>query len=210
MITAVLLAAVVVINRHRAPEDGCASGRCVVVEDDDGHRALGVRDHGHLTANGYHPVCQIVVRRPGASEQAAFEALTIPSSDGIIIVDGAVAKVRRCSLQDSGPRAVLELNPAAYAWAIPDQGDVFIPFDHNPAAWLDDGAHARAVIEQDASGSSEEGRYCVVSGASGDPGEVRCGLHVGDNFDWGSRRARIVRIIAPISPFAGWIEVALQ
>jgi hypothetical protein len=209
-IALVVLAALVVLVRRDVVESDCPTGTCIVVEGDDDTSRLGVTNVGHVTANGYSSVCRLVVRRPDGPSGVGFRGATVASPGYLTILDGAVGRVRKCSGDPQRARAVIDLNPAAYAWAIPEPGHVFVPFDDEWGTMLPDYSFAEAMVGHDGSGRRIEGSYCIVTGHHGGATDTQCDVHVGDSFPWGSRRAEIVRIIAPEFPFTGWMEVALR
>jgi hypothetical protein len=175
----VILATLVVLVWRDVRDVGCAAGRCIVVEDDDETSPLGVQNVGHVTANGYASICRVVVRRRAG---VWFSGATVPSTGDVTILDGALGRIRRCTGELEHTRAIIDLNPDDYAWAIPGEGNVFVPFDSNDVATLEDGASARAVIEEDADGAHLEDRYCVVLATRGERADARCGVRIGNAF----------------------------
>jgi hypothetical protein len=196
--------------RHDATDDACRGGTCITIEDDDGESALGVSDVGHMTVNGLRSLCRLVVRRPASLSVAGFEGVTVASPEDVTILDGALGKVQRCSTHGGHMRAVILLNPASYAWAVPDRGNVFIPFSRDEESTLGGDSSARAIVDSDANGSRLGGHYCIVYWQHGTTQKVQCDVHIGDTFPWGAHRGEIVRIVPPSLAFTGWMEVALR
>jgi hypothetical protein len=192
--------------RSDVADDACVAGRCITLEDDDGASPIGVSDVGHIMNDGsYRYVCRFVVRRPaGRASGSGFTGGIVGREDDVVILDGALGKVRSCHHN----AAVLELNPSAYLWAIPDKDHVFIPFDNIEDTMLEDGAYARANLERE--GNDLRGRVCITIGQRGVGQDSQCGFHVGDSFAWGSHSAEIVRLVEPHGPLVGWVEVAVH
>lgn len=194
---------------READDATCPAGStCIAVEDDDGEGPLGVSDVGHPTLNEFVSICRLAVRRAGTPTTLGFESATDARPRHLTILDGRVAEVVRCWSAGGHARAVLRVNPDSYAWAVPEPGDVFIPFDEDERTMLSDGGYARAFVERDAS-YARTGRICAIVGPSEAQAAVLCGLHVGDTFQWGTHQAIVARIVSPESPFTGWIEVRL-
>jgi hypothetical protein len=212
MLAGGLLAALLAFNGVRTPKDECSTGTCIVVEGDAEGAALTVVDVGSATLTQHYARCRLGVNRPDGPGGIGFKASTSPSTGEITILDGALGKVLRCENEDGRVRAVLQLNPPEYAWAVPAPGHVFVPFDDDTwGARLPDFSFARARAKDlDPRGVPVEGSgYCITSGYTGAT-TTRCDVQVGDTFRWGTHDAAIVRIVEPRSPFAGWIEVALR
>jgi hypothetical protein len=197
-------------GRPDAADDACVADRCVTLEDDDGMSPIGVSDVGHVMNDGsYRYACRFVVRRAGGRGSGlAFTGAIIGEEDDVVILDGALGKVRHCHRDAWHTIAVLELNPSAYLWAIPDKGHVFIPFDNVEDTVLEDGAYARARLQRE--GSDLQGRICITQGQLGVGQDFQCGFHVGDSFTWGSHRAEIVRLVEPHGPIVGWVEASVH
>jgi hypothetical protein len=193
----------------------CDAGACVTVEDDDGVRALGVRDHAFGTNGGHVPACLVIARHPGGGGAVGYETTILAFQRDIVPLDGAVAKVQRCYQQYDETRGrdhtrlVLLMSPTAFASEAPARGHVVIPFEGTQTR-LDDGAVAGAELERGPAGREIPGSLCIRRSSPGVAEDLLCNLRPGDIFAWGAHHAEIVRVVPHDRPLVGWVEVALK
>jgi hypothetical protein len=215
LLAAGLATAIVTINRDGVPEGECVAGKCLVVVDDDGASALGVLSEDRRIPSWRWSLCTLVVRHEATAGSVGYVAKFAVATGEVFFLDGALGTLRACEGDLGGGRAVIDLNPPAYAWATPHDGAVPIPFgDRGELTTLDDYSTAAAQVARDGRGDPVQGRFCVFATPPGPamrPEDGRhCGVKIGDTFAWGAHRAEIVRIVPPASRVAGWIEVALR
>jgi hypothetical protein len=110
--------------------------------------------------------------------------------------------------QMHSPDVGVAFDPNGFAWARLEGEDVFIPL--RGKATIDHEFHATAVVDPSDAASALHVRVTVEGpdasrAFSGDLGH-------GDSFQWGTRRATVVRVVAPeaglLGPI-GWVEIRL-
>jgi hypothetical protein len=111
-----------------------------------------------------------------------------------------------------GSSAVFEVGPPAFAWAAPAPGHVFVPLQGE--ATLDHDWQATAVFEPPVEGFPDPSVTLFLAEVHKAEFHQLPNLYLrvraGETFEWGNRKATIVRIVEPRVDVFGWAEVALN
>lgn len=237
-----LVVALSALTACRSPEDSreqeldrkllgeCDAGRCVEVNDDDRRAPLGVdvRRHplgaGDFWSRPQHVVVCNILERPTATP--GVRMITPVSPGDVLVLDGRVAKVEHCDkeYEDAGSgfdhsKAVLLVDPSAYAWLVPDPKHLFVPLDY-AFATLDDICIAIRPPRPGPDTPSLEsvsldvwlGGYDCGHDPRYDVGhkDAHPTLRAGETFAWGTHTAEVIRIVNDQPPLRGWIELDVR